>query len=322
MRQWQVGDPAGDGNDIGVPDTGYMGYLRSDDEDFEYDILEEFKANINHSRYCYGIAKYDEAFRLLESSYNAYEKMNAYQKSQIRDDPFNRYWIIDLCCRMINRHGRYYQNATEILLEHHLHVSICMDCDCVYPPDYKCCIECGKVLLRPYEKSIQQIGEEIPNALRGIVFDEDKIQRLVERSIKLMKSNDCRLVRIEEGINWTTDFIFEKEHKYFKTTYACEYNPNYYGPLIFEEFGTTHNYDKLLADESFKKLIKDTENRTGFLFKECSGGFGYQLDDDGYDFIFNDEISVTAVFDVGDGKTAVYDVDLDNMKLSDDYRMY
>ena len=30
MREWQVGDPVGDGNDIGVPDTKYMGYLNND----------------------------------------------------------------------------------------------------------------------------------------------------------------------------------------------------------------------------------------------------------------------------------------------------
>ena len=30
MREWQVGDPIGDGNDIGVPDTKYMGYLKND----------------------------------------------------------------------------------------------------------------------------------------------------------------------------------------------------------------------------------------------------------------------------------------------------
>lgn len=29
MREWQVGDPIGDGNDIGVPDTKYMGYLKN-----------------------------------------------------------------------------------------------------------------------------------------------------------------------------------------------------------------------------------------------------------------------------------------------------
>lgn len=31
MREWQVGDPIGDGNDIGVPDIKYMGYLKNND---------------------------------------------------------------------------------------------------------------------------------------------------------------------------------------------------------------------------------------------------------------------------------------------------
>lgn len=31
MREWQVGDPVGDGNDMGVPDTKYMGYLRNNE---------------------------------------------------------------------------------------------------------------------------------------------------------------------------------------------------------------------------------------------------------------------------------------------------
>ncbi len=37
MREWQVGDPIGDGNDLGVPDIGYFDYLRdkSDDESYE-----------------------------------------------------------------------------------------------------------------------------------------------------------------------------------------------------------------------------------------------------------------------------------------------
>ena len=32
MREWQVGDPVGDGNDIGVPDIPYMDYLKKHDE--------------------------------------------------------------------------------------------------------------------------------------------------------------------------------------------------------------------------------------------------------------------------------------------------
>ena len=36
MREWQVGDPVGDGNDIGVPDTKYMGYLKNNQRDTSY----------------------------------------------------------------------------------------------------------------------------------------------------------------------------------------------------------------------------------------------------------------------------------------------
>lgn len=134
-----------------------------------------------------------------------------------------------------------------------------------------------------------------------------------------MKSNDSRLVEIAD-INYGIDFAFEKEHNYSKTGYVCEYVPG--SVRIFEDFGTTHNHEKLLTNESFKKLIKDTENKTGFKFKECDGGYGAQLDDDRFNFIFNDEIRVIVRFDMGDGRTAVYDIDLDNMKLSEDYRVY
>ena len=48
MRDWQVGDSIGDGNDIGVPDTRYMGYLRDDEED-EEDIVDDFKSRLNRS---------------------------------------------------------------------------------------------------------------------------------------------------------------------------------------------------------------------------------------------------------------------------------
>lgn len=135
----------------------------------------------------------------------------------------------------------------------------------------------------------------------------------------LMNSNDCRLVEIADT-NYGIDFKFEKEHKYFKTTYICEYVPG--SARVFEDFGTMHNHDKLLMDESFKRLIRDTEDRTGFTFKECDGGFGYELDSTRFDFIFNDDINVIVRFDMGDGKTAVYDLDLDNMRLSEDYRVY
>jgi len=91
---------------------------------------------------------------------------------------------------------------------------------------------------------------------------------------------------------------------------------------FFEDFGTYYNHDRLLEDEGFKKLIRESEKRTGFKFMECIGGYGAELDENHIDFIFNDEIRIFVRFDIGDGKTAVYKLDLNNMKLSDEYDIY
>lgn len=70
--------------------------------------------------------------------------MDEFEKSQIRDNPFNQYWIIDLCCKTLNNHGDEYWNAYEVISEHHLKVNVCMDCDCIYLTDYECCIKWEK----------------------------------------------------------------------------------------------------------------------------------------------------------------------------------
>ena len=44
MREWRVGDPIGDGNDIGVPDIPYMSYLKDNDgESSKEDIRDNIK---------------------------------------------------------------------------------------------------------------------------------------------------------------------------------------------------------------------------------------------------------------------------------------
>ena len=84
----------------------------------------------------------------------------------------------------------------------------------------------------------------------------------------------------------------------------------------------THDHEKLLKTDSFKKLIKDTENKTGFTFRNCDGGYGSELDSNRFDFIFNDKIDVIVRFDMGNNQIAVYDIDLNNMQLSKEYRVY
>lgn len=321
MREWQVGDPIGDGNDIGVPDIPYMSYLKdNDDESSKEDIADDFKHYINNARDYYNMKNYENAFFYLDYAFRTYGKMNKSEKSQIRSNLFNQDWIIDLCCKIINNHGKYLREATDFIIKNNYPVKLCMDCDCVYTIDYNCCIKCGKPLIKPGDgKSPEKIAEELSDILSNKIWDEFEITKLVNRSLVLMKSNDCRLVEIADS-NYGIDFTFEKEHKYFKTRYVCEYVPS--SVRIFEDFGVTHNHDKLLMDDSFKKLIKDTENKTGFTFKECDGGYGFELDEDRFNFIFNDEIRIIVRFNMGDSKTAVYDVDLNNMELSEDYRVY
>ena len=316
MRDWQIGDPIGDGNDIGVPDVAYMG-RRGDD-----DLVDEFKSDWNLALNNYNRKDYESAFISLDSAFSIYSKLSDFEKSQLSDEPFNRDWITDLCCRMINDHGKYYRPASDILIKILPHVKVCKDCDCIYPAGDSYCIRCGQPLLDPFESSPDNVESKVRKGLLGWVFDEGEIQTVVDRSLRLIKSNGSRLVEIRRGIYGNFDFVFVKEHRYFKTTYTCEYLKNRAGGRVFEDFSSFHNHDRLVEDKAFQKLICDTEEKTGFKFKECSGGYGYDFDEDHYNFIFTDKISVTARFDMPDGRTAVYDIDLDNMKLSDDYMIY
>ena len=60
MREWQVGDPIGDGNDLGVPDIPYMGYLKdkSDDDSYEDDWEFEDDDSYDDDRIGYSPAEY------------------------------------------------------------------------------------------------------------------------------------------------------------------------------------------------------------------------------------------------------------------------
>ena len=86
MRDWQVGDPIGDGNDIGVPDTKYMGYLRKDNKNNK--SKNSFTKDIERSK------QYrDEAWKLYEEDkfYDALSFINAAIRYDSDDD---RSWNI------------------------------------------------------------------------------------------------------------------------------------------------------------------------------------------------------------------------------------
>ncbi len=316
MKERQVGEPVTDGNNIKVPDTKYNDYSKNKSEAYEDEIIDAFKLILNSGRNCYYNRQYYHAFSSVKVTFEVYRLMDSNTKSKIRDDPFNRYWIVDLCCKIINKHDYNSSEAREIISENNLYIKTCPNCNYVYPPDYSHCINCGNEM-KTLKKTPEEIEGEIHAIIKNTIPNTHFIHQLVERSIILMKSNDCRLVKIENRLS-SHQFIFEKEHKYFKTIYNCNFIPNE-SSGIFKDCKITHDYDKLFKNKTFWKLIKNTETKTGFRFKNCAGGYGSQTDNNGNDFIFNDNVCVYVGFNMDNNQIAVYDLDLDNMQLSKDY---
>lgn len=62
MEEWQVGDPTGFGNDAGVPDIPYMGYLQTDDDEDDNVPPQTVDPNVSRAR-----RLADEAYELQEA---------------------------------------------------------------------------------------------------------------------------------------------------------------------------------------------------------------------------------------------------------------
>ena len=172
MREWQVGDPVGDGNDIGVPDTRYMDYLRQRDRDSSGNLVDEFKSDYSNSMDFFKLHHEEDAFMMLESAFRIYMKMDDNQKSQVLYNPFNRDWAIELCCNTINRHDKRMQSAIDIIVQNRYSARMCRGCDLVYPYYHEICPECGKPLEDITGKTPEEIGEQLSRELKTVIFDE------------------------------------------------------------------------------------------------------------------------------------------------------
>ena len=316
MREWQVGDPAGDGNDIGVPDIKYMGYLKEDEDD-EDGPVEDFRFCFNQFHGGYRAMNYEIAFDYLYDAFKIYHRLSREEKRQLSDNPFSHRYVVELCSNIYNRHDENQKKAAEIIKRHNIPINVCDSCSNIYPSYYKQCVNCG----RSFENSENEVLERLMrNILERIVYDKSSIGALIERSFILMESNGSNLTGIEETGFLSIDFIFEKEHEYFTTTYRCLFNQEYHDTRIFEDFEISHDHSRLLSNETFQNSISQTEMKTGFHFRQCSGGYGARLDKNRYDFIFTHGIYVEARFDMPNSQTAVFKVDLDSLQLSRDYR--
>ena len=192
----------------------------------------------------------------------------------------------------------------------------------IFPYDYTECPICHE----PFEilkQDTDKVKDQIREILDGLYLNPLEKLMLINKAISLIKSNDCRLEQIRQEYD-SIVFKFKKEHRYFYTEYDCIFSSHYFQEdRVFYDCTMRHNHDNLLKDESFKKLIRDTERKTGFTFRNCGGGYSdTNFDIVTGDFTFNNRIRVFVRFDIDENRVAVYNLDLDRMELSEEYRVY
>lgn len=304
----------------GDPYCPNCGTIFRNPEEDEENIIDDFKYAYNRAKRLYYAKNYITAFSMLLSASRNHKKMSDFEKTQVRANPFREDWVRELCCRTLNLHARYYWDASDFIIEHGMTVQACLDCDFMYPVYIDKCEKCGKPLVKPKRQTPEGVDKALREFFDGSFYSESQIDRMARGSAQFMESNGCVLVDIRDMNYLNLDFIFEKEHRYFTTTYACRFDFEYRGMMTFTEIETKNNYDRLFADESFQKEVRKIENEKGIKFRECVGGFD-DLRTFQVDLLYTDDITLTVRFDMDDGRIALYKIDFDSMKLCEYYIM-
>lgn len=289
-----------------------------DEEDSQGTRTGNLKMNMVLGKSCWSKHDFISAFRYISSVSRDYHSMTSQEKAGLGYDPFARDWVVDTCCELFNWHDDNLSDVIDIINKNAISVMICDNCERIYPPNNRHCIICGKHLHKSHSRRTDEQTEQyIRQTLEHMFVDDESISRLVSRTLHLIHTKDCRFVEIRD--NRGIEFLFIKENEYFYTRYLCQFIKGYYQSRIFDDCVVDHNYDNLLSNPSFKRLVKRTEDETGFKFDGCSGGYDIEFDYSQDLFTFTDDYRLKVRFDMGDGRVAIYDIDLDTMQLSDEY---
>lgn len=131
-----------------------------------------------------------------------------------------------------------------------------------------------------------------------------------------LRARDCTGLLLRES-HGSYIFTFTRENEYVKTTDEFEYDLNYMNPTsVFRECYPNHDYTRIIENPEFQKLIKSV----GLEFIGCRGGYKTEYTVCPDEFQLKDEIEIYVRFKLGSGKVRVYDLDLDRIKLSEDYK--
>ena len=206
----------------------------------------------------------------------------------------------------------------------------CPDCGSIIMEGDPYCTHCGAHLVWSYDdddhrKHRRESEPERPKT------DEEKVEDIIagmflppymalilkNKVMSYLNAKDCNALEVR-SMNGGYIFAFTRKNKYIKTTDEFDYDPEYDNQTrVFWDSYSSHNYDGLLEDEEFKRLVESM----GFEFVGCYGGYVSEYDHRKDELKMLDEIDVRVKFKVGE-KYRVYHLDLERMKLDEDYNEY
>ena len=146
------------------------------------------------------------------------------------------------------------------------------------------------------------------------------LEKLLIKSalLKFLSSKDCTGLVAEDDFT-SASFTIIRENDYIQTRHEFLFSQNLFRvKRVFWDCYTSHNHDGLLSNPRFRQLVNDTP----YEFEDVVGG--YESRYNGADDVFEllDEINVRVAFKVDSRTKRSYKLDLDTMKLSDDYFEY
>lgn len=135
-----------------------------------------------------------------------------------------------------------------------------------------------------------------------------------------MEENGAILEEIRDEYSDVLIFVYKKQHKYFDTFYEYLFDPELARPdRVFYDCECHSNHERLLQNPSFKSMIRKTEQKTGYTFIDCVGGYeslNYNLRTE--ELKFTNQLDLRVRFKVDEERTAVFGIDLDSMELRDE----
>ena len=144
MREWKIGDPMGDGNDIGVPDIRYMDYLK--DDEYETEKLEDFRFFYGEFHREFETENFDTSFSHLNRAFKIYQKLSIRERRQLSDNPFNHRYAVELYSLIYNLWDERRNDVIKIINKQEIPIVVCDNCKNIYPTHYTYCVNCGESL--------------------------------------------------------------------------------------------------------------------------------------------------------------------------------